>query len=114
MIIEKNEKVFIMIRRQFDSDLFRHFAGVVEDSTEGIIRVTGYAFNLDRATGEFVRRKDRRTRLFGIGGAGIILNILPENVELESLRYKIGDNGRQILTDDHGFEMNISEFGTYR
>jgi len=103
-----------MTRRQFDADLMRHFAGVVEESAEGSIRATGYAFNYDQATGEFVRRTDKRTRLFGIGDAGLIINVLPETVNLENLRYKTYENGFRMLTDDQSFEMNISEFGAYR
>ena len=114
MIVSENEKVLIMTRRRFDGDLLRHFVGLVEESAGGLIRATGYAFNFDRATGEFVRRTDMRTRLFGIGDAGLIINVLPATVERDNLRYQTDQKGVRNLTDGQGFEMNISEFGAYR
>lgn len=114
MVVTKNEKAFIMTRRLFDKDIMRHFVGLVEEVADGLMRVTGYPFNFDPNTGEFVRRPDIRTRLFGIGDAGLIINVLPPSVEIESVRYRTDQTGVRVLADGQGFEMNVSEFGVYR
>ena len=114
MAVSTNEKVHIITRRLFESDLRRHFAGVVEACTESIIRVKGYVFIFDPVPGEFVRREKMRTRLFGLMDAGLIINILPDTVDLEDLSYTIDSNGNRILTDNKEFKMNISEFGASR
>jgi len=114
MVISRGEKVHVITRRQFEADLSRHFAGVVEEAAEGIVRAVGYTCVYDQAKSEFVRRGERRTRLFGSGDAGLIINVLPETVDLESLRYSPDENGLRALTDAQGFEMIIGEFGAFR
>jgi hypothetical protein len=106
--------VHIITRRRFETDLRRHFAGVVETCTESIIRVKGYAFIFDPVLGEFVRREKMRARLFGLMDAGLIINILPDTVDLENLTYTTDSSGNRILTDNKDFKMNISEFGAFR
>jgi hypothetical protein len=114
MIVSMKEKVHIITRRLFNGDMRRHFVGVVEEATGEAIRVTGYAYIYDQASGEFTRRKNKRTRIFGLTDAGLIVNVLPQTVDLENLRYVMDASGNRIITDDHGFEMNVSEFGSWR
>ena len=114
MVVSLNEKVHIISRRLFESDLRRHFTGIVEECSEAIIRVKGYAFIFDPILGDFVRREKMRTRLFGLMDAGLIINVLPETVDIENLCYTTDQNGNRIIIDKKGFKMNISEFGPGR
>jgi len=114
MVISVGEKVHVVTRRLFEEDLRRHFAGVVEGTTDTAIRVRGYTWVYERSSGEFIRRKAMRTMVMGTSDAGLILSILPETVELDNLRYAMDSKRKRVLTDDHGFEMNVSEFGAMR
>ncbi len=110
MVVSKNELVHIIIRRLFEKDLMRHFAGTIQDTAECLIRVTGYAFVFDQNTGNFVRRAGKRTLVFSLSDAGLIVSILPDSVDLDNLHYVINENGWRILTDDRDFRVNVSEF----
>ena len=114
MMISKGEKVHVATRRLFEEDLRRHFAGTVDEVSDVAFRATGYVFIFDQAKGEFVRRNQKRTQLFAIGDAGLIISVLPETVELDQLRYSRDRNGARTITDGMGFEMNHSEFGAAR
>jgi len=70
----------------------------------------GYAFVYDQAAGEFTRRSQRRTQLFGIAGAGFVITVLPTTVDIESVHYENDTNGRRIVTDGGDFQLNVSEF----
>jgi hypothetical protein len=114
MIISVGEKVHIVTRRFFEDDLRRHFAGIVEEASETAIRVKGFAWVYEQSSGDFIRRKAARTMVFGLADAGLILTVLPGNVDLDTLRYAMDSTRKRVLADDHGFEMNISEFGASR
>ncbi|HEY43542.1 MAG TPA: hypothetical protein G4O11_06115 [Anaerolineae bacterium] len=114
MLVSKDEKVHIITRRLFDGDMRRHFVGVVEEVTDEAIRVKGYAYIYDQTSGEFARRKNKRTRIFGLTDSGLIVNVIPQTVDLDDLRYVTDESGNRIIIDGHGFEMNISEFGALR
>jgi hypothetical protein len=111
MVISTDEKVHVITRRGFQADLRRHFAGIVEEATNDTMRVRGYSFVYDPDAGGFSQRKDRRVRVFSLTDAGLIINVLPQTVDLDNLRYAIDELGLRIITDDRGFEMNVSEFG---
>jgi hypothetical protein len=42
----------------------------------------------------------------------VIINVLPEGVSLEAIRYTHDAEGNLTLTDDAGFELDTSEFST--
>jgi len=63
MVVSTDEKVHIVTRRFFDADLRRHFVGVVEEANEVTMRVRGYAFIYDQASGQFTRRVKERALL---------------------------------------------------
>ena len=108
------EKVHIITRRLFDTDLRRHFVGVVEEATGGLARVKGYTFVFDDWADDFKRRPDERIRLFSFIDAGLIINILPAETEIGELRYKVNHEGQRIVTDGKGFSLDVSEFTATR
>lgn len=114
MVIQVGEKVHIVTRRLFEGDLRRHFAGIVEEVSEPLIRVSGHVFVFDEGANEFVRRDEERHRLFSTADSGHIINILPETTDMTKLRYEINRQGQRILTDGGSFSLNISEFSARR
>ncbi len=111
MVISPGEKVHIITRRQFDGDLRRHFAGIVEEVEGSHMKVRGFAFIFDESTNEFVRREEERIRIVPLSDAGLIINVLPLEVDINELKYRIDRKGRRIITDGGKFSLNITEFG---
>lgn len=114
MILQQGEKVHIIIRRNFEGDLRRHFIGEIVAAKDTLVRATGYAFVLDNTTGQFVRRPEKRIRIFGIAESGNIINVLPLNADVESSSYKQSTEGKLIVTDGKSFTLDINEFGSSR
>jgi hypothetical protein len=108
------EKIHVITRRLFDTDLRRHFAGVVEAGTGGVARVKGYAFIFDDWADDFKRRPEERIRLFSLIDAGLIINILPDETEISELKYKISHEGHRVVTDGKDFSLDVSEFTATR
>ena len=114
MVIKVGEKVHVITRRLFETDLRRQFAGQVTEVSESVMRVKGYVFVFDESLNDFVRQDDLRERLFGIGNAGLAINLLPVNADLELIGYTADENGQRVLTDGETFSLDISEFGPRR
>jgi hypothetical protein len=113
-MLSKGEKVFVITRRFFEEDIRRHFVGEVLELSGALVRVRGYAFVFDESTNQFVRREEQRTRIFSMIDAGVVINLIPEEVNLEEIRYRWNEKNQRIITDDKSFKMNVSEFGLYR
>ena len=114
MLLEPEEKIHVITRRNFDDDLRRHFAGRVIEAGETAAKVEGYVFVHDQNTNAFVRRATKRIRLVSLSDAGNVINILPRSVNLDKLTYRTSKEGRLVVTDGTSFEMDINEFGRER
>lgn len=97
------EKIFVIVRPLFESDLHVHFIGEVQDVSETAVRVRGYLSILDNSSGKFVQRNDLRTRIFPMIDAGIVINVIPREVILEEVRYSSNDKHQRVITDDKAF-----------
>ncbi|MEJ2548497.1 MAG: hypothetical protein P8125_11915 [Gemmatimonadota bacterium] len=104
------EAVHIVTRRLFEDDVRRHFAGTVTVVSGSLIRAEGWVFVFHRGTNEFIKRSDRRTRVFSLADSGNIVNVLPAGVDPSNLRYEFSDAGL-FLTDGLDFAVDINEFG---
>ena len=104
------EKIHIITRRLFGDDLRRHFLGECTQVTADYARVEGYAFVFDASRNEYQKRPERRRRVFSLVGAGLIITVLPTELDLERVRYEMR-KGRLVLTDGGAFELDINEFG---
>ncbi len=110
--IRVGDKVHVITRRAFPDDLRRHFAGEVTAVVGDLVRVAGYTFVHHSGRNEFDRRPEVRTRLFRLGEAGHIVNVLPSEVDVARLRYVLVDN-RLAVTDGAGHVLDINEFGLF-
>lgn len=112
MILQKGEKIHIIVRRAFDNDVRRHFAGMVmADPEGGVIRIQGYAFVWDKNANSYEKRPETRTRIFSLVDGRHIINVLPANSDINKLQYVQSKEGRLIVTDGAAFQLDINEFG---
>lgn len=53
-------------------------------------------------------------RLFSLMDANLIFNVLPKDVVVEDVSYRMDDQKGRLMTDGKSFSMNVSEFGAKR
>jgi len=110
-LLSPGEKIHVMHRRRFEKDVRRHFVGLVEAYEQGIARTCGYVFVIDDLSKHlFVKRPDRRTKLVPVASGDVVVNVIPETVDLERVDYQIKDRTLWV-TDDSGWCMDLKEFG---
>jgi hypothetical protein len=114
LIVSKDEKLHIVLRRRFDEDVRRHFIGIVQEAEGATVRFEGYLFVFDTSTNEFVKRPDKRYSIFDLAAEGYLVSILPDSVILDELMYKVNSKGTLVCTDDKSVSLEISEFGARR
>jgi len=112
-MLEAGERVHIITRRLFPEDIRRHFVGEVVTFREPLLLVAGYVFIYDPMTGGWVKRADRRTRIFAVADSGLIIHVIPRDTVLEDVVYETIE-GQLVVTDHGSFRMNIGEFGATR
>jgi hypothetical protein len=108
MIINSGEKVHVIHRQLFEGDARRHFVGVVETCEGTLARVTGYLFAVDAKTNQFVRRDSLRIRIVPLDSAGVIVNVLPEQVKIEKITYKYRPAGDILVTDGGDWHLDLT------
>ena len=113
MIINKGEKVHIIRRRNFIDDLRRHFLGEVKEVDGTVVRLEGSTFIFDSSRGEFFQKAQKRTTIINLGDSGIIVTIIPVDMNIEQLVYKRVE-GKLVVTDGKSFSLDINEFGINR
>ncbi len=109
MIISVGEKLHIILRRQFEGDVRRHFLGTVEAHEGAVIRAKGYTFIYNRAKTRFIRKPEIRYGIFDLASPGYIVNFIPEEVELENLTYQTTEEGYLVFTDNVNYNLDINE-----
>ena len=113
MLLDIGEKVHVIERRMFDSDLRRHFFGAVERVDTSAIRITGYVFVYNSNSSTYVRGSRQRTRVIPLTASGFVINIAPGDTNIEEVRY-VEQNGQLTVTDGGSFNLDINEFGGSR
>lgn len=110
-ILQPGEIIHVIHRRRFEKDVRRHFVGRVEACEAGVARAAGYVFVIDDLSQHlFTKRPDRRTKLVPFASGDVIVNVLPETVDIELVRYEL--DGRKLwVTDGNDWKMDVKEFG---
>lgn len=111
MLIEVGEKVHVMHRRVFETDLRRHFIGEVIAVSDMATRVRGYTFVFDRGKNTYYRLPERRCRIIPIVDASLIINIIPRMAKVDQAVYMLDKNGHIVVTDNETFSLDVNEFG---
>ena len=110
-ILSPGEKIHVMHRRRFEKDVRRHFVGEVHGYEQGVARASGYVFVIDDLSKHlFVKRPDRRTKLIPIMSGDVIVNVIPETVDVEGVAYELKDRSL-VVTDGSAWTMDVKEFG---
>ena len=112
-LLNPGEKVHVIERRLFDGDARRHFVGEVDAATDVAVRVTGYTFVCNPMTGNFDRREPARTRIIPLGASGVVVYVIPEQIEIEQVRYEWGMGNRLVVRSGR-WEVYIDEFASAR
>ena len=81
----------------------------LSDVEKGLI-LPIHSFVFGSGTNSYVKHPEARARLFSLSDAGHIINVIPQEVDLNSLQYRIAA-GRLAITDNRGFSLEINEFG---
>ncbi len=108
MILQPGEKLHVIHRRKMDREPHRHFIGVVEAYENGVARVTGNVYTVDTVKSAFFRRPDKRTRILAISSGDLIVNVLPAEVNLDKIVYKLEKKAVRV-TDGSNWYLDISE-----
>lgn len=113
MLLDIGDKVHVIERRLFDSDVRRHFVGTVDRVDSAAMRVSGYVFVFDSGPSAYVRSDELRTRIIPLAAAGFVINVAPPETNIDDVRY-VEQGGRLIVTDGGVFSLDINEFGRAR
>lgn len=114
MPIDAGDKVHTVERRAFDNDLRRHFVGEVTGMGESFMTVRGWVFVFDTGSATYKRHPEQRVRVISLVDSRLIINIIPENVEVENVRYTTSEDGGLRVTDEAEFSLSVNEFGFNR
>lgn len=109
-VVSPGEKLHVVTRPLFEADVRRHFVGEVLAATDVAVRLQGYVFVYEPARQQYVRRPDLRTRIVGLADGLQIVKVLPPEVLIEQLAYRLGPDGTLLITDGRHFSMDIHEF----
>lgn len=112
-LLEKGEKLHVIERRMFDGDVRRHFVGEVEACSETAVRVTGYAFVCNAGTGNFDRREPERTRIIPLNSSGVVVYVIPREIDVESVRYEWATGNRLVVRSGR-WQLFLDEFAGAR
>ena len=114
MLIEINEKVHVVVRRTFETDLRRHFIGEIKVINDSIARIEGYFMVFDKSKNTFIKKPHRRVTIMDLSSSGYWVNVIPKEVKLADLKYIYDSDNNLTLTDGKSFEIDINEFGAFR
>ena len=109
-VLAVGDKLHVMTRRLFADDAHPHFVGEISAVAGPLFKAEGYSFVFDSGSNSYVKHPTARTRLFSLSDSGHIVTVIPREVELDSLEYRLV-SGRLAITDGRGFALEINEFG---
>ena len=110
MLLNPGDKLHIITRQRYENDLRRHFAGEVQTVTESTVLVKGYSFVFDGISNEFKRREDVRIRIFPLTDAGLIINLIPKETNIDNVTYELSAENHMVVTDGKHFTLDLREF----
>ncbi len=108
MILKPGEKIHVIHRRFYEDDTRRQFVGTVEIMDGNLARVSGYLFTIDSNLNQFVRGDAIRTRIIPLSSGSVIVNVIPDDVDIENVRYEYRNRGNTVVTDGSEWALEIS------
>ena len=107
-VLSAGQKLHIIEKSLFAEDLRRHFVGQIEAAASHAIRIRGYAWFYDKKKKTFVRRAGVRLRVIYLG-PDMIINIMPQEVDIDSIRYVTDKAGIPRITDGKSYGLDLNE-----
>jgi hypothetical protein len=98
----------VIHRQLYEGDARRHFIGVVDVCEGTLVRVRGYLFAMDAKSNQFTKRDSVRTRIIPLADAGVIVNVLPDTVQLDKITYKYRPAGDILVTDGSDWHLDLT------
>jgi hypothetical protein len=108
-ILENGDKVLIVHRRLYPSDMPRFFAGTVETFADGLALVAGYTWEREQFAGKFRRKDDMRKKIVPIASGTVLAYLLPRQTEVDRLVIETLGRDTVWLTDRGAFRMDLTE-----
>lgn len=108
MVLNLGEKIHVIHRQLFAGDVKRHFIGRIEGTEGPLVRVQGYLFAMDTKLNQFARRDTLRTRIISLDSGSVIVNVLPEQVEIKNVSYDYRPGGDIVVTDGGDWHLDIT------
>ena len=113
VVLKNGQKVHVITRRLFEGDLRRHFIGEVKEVDGHLVLLEGYPIVFLSMYNQFIKKSHKNLRIFSLANTGLIINVLPDHVNLEELVYTNADR-KLSLTDNKSFTLDIQEFTANR
>ncbi len=107
-ILKSGEKLHVIHRQLYDGDSRRHFVGTVEACEGALARVAGYLFSVEARRNQFVKREGMRTRIIPLDTGSVIVNVLPENVDIEKITYTYKSPQEFVVSDGSPWHLDLS------
>lgn len=108
MVLKHGEKLHLIHLPRYEGDAHRHFVGAIEAVDGPLIRVKGYLFAKEGKTNEFKRREPLRTRIVSLHSGAVLVNVLPDSVQIEKVVYRPAGGGGFAITDGSDWHMDIT------
>ena len=108
MMLKSGEKIHAIHRQLYEGDAKRHFVGTVEECEGTLARVKGYLFAMDTKSNQFVRRDSIRIRIIPLDSAEVIVNVLPEHVQIDKITYKYRPAQDILVTDGSDWHLDLT------
>lgn len=110
MILEKDQKVFIVERKYFKEDIRRFFCGEVIRCSENLLIAKGYVWLMSHNLNQIVKKPELRERIFCFSNR-LAINVIPRDVDLNLIHYSFDEKRGHLMPDGKDFSLNIDEFG---
>lgn len=114
MLVEAGEKVHVVVRRTFETDLRRHFIGEIREVSGSVARVDGFFMVFDKNKNAFVRKPGLRVTVMDLSSSAYWVNIIPKNVKIGDMKYTHDSDRGLTISDGDAYSLDISEFGVLR
>jgi hypothetical protein len=109
MVLRTGDKVLIAHRRLFADDQPRFFVGIVESYEQGVARVKGYSWSIDKVRGNMIMKEDSRTKIIAIASGTLIVYQLPEEIDLAKIEIQHDHSNATTLRAGGDFEMDLTD-----
>ena len=108
MILSAGETIHVIHRQLFQTDVRRHFIGKVEAFDDILVRATGYVFAADAKLNRFTRHGVPRTRIICLSTETLIINVVPEHVDIEKVTYNYVSGDKTTVTDGSDWHLDLT------